>query len=67
VPEREFRRIPGCPEGNRFESRTESSEAGVHSPMIAGISGSEREGADSIVLSEDYEDDEDLRDEMVYA
>lgn len=35
--------------------------------MIAGISGSEKEGADSIVLSGGYEDDEDLGDEIVYT
>ncbi len=34
---------------------------------MAGISGSESEGADSIVLSGGYEDDEDLGDEIVYA
>jgi putative restriction endonuclease len=39
----------------------------VHRPLIAGISGSEKEGADSIVLSGGYEDDEDLGDEIVYT
>jgi putative restriction endonuclease len=34
---------------------------------MAGISGSEREGADSIVLSGGYEDDEDLGEEIVYT
>jgi hypothetical protein len=67
MPERVFGHIPGYPEGSRFESRAESSEAGVHRPLIAGISGSEREGADSIVLSGGYEDDEDLGDEVVYT
>ena len=67
MPERVFGHIPGYPEGSRFESRAELSEAGVHRPLIAGISGSEREGADSIVLSGGYEDDEDLGDEVVYT
>jgi putative restriction endonuclease len=67
MPERVFGHIPGYPEGSRFESRAESSEAGVHRPLIAGISGSEREGADSIVFSGGYEDDEDLGDEVVYT
>jgi putative restriction endonuclease len=67
VPERVFGHIPGYPEGCRCESRAELSEAGVHRPLIAGISGSEREGADSIVLSGGYEDDEDLGDEIVYT
>jgi putative restriction endonuclease len=66
VPERVFGHIPGYPEGSRFESRAELSAAGVHRPTMAGISGSEREGADSIVLSGGYEDDEDLGDEIVY-
>jgi putative restriction endonuclease len=51
VPKRLFSHVPGYPEGSRFESRAELSEAGVHRPTVAGISGSEREGADSIVLS----------------
>jgi putative restriction endonuclease len=67
MPDRVFGHIPGYPEGSRFESRAELSEAGVHRPLIAGISGSEREGADSIVLSGGYEDDEDLGDEVVYT
>jgi putative restriction endonuclease len=67
MPDRVFGHIPGYPEGSRFESRAELSEAGVHRPLIAGISGSEREGADSIVLSGGYEDDEDLSDEVVYT
>jgi len=67
MPEPVFKHIEGHPEGKRFESRAELSEAGVHRPLIAGISGSEREGADSIVLSGGYEDDEDLGDEIVYT
>ena len=67
MPERVFGHIPGYPEGSRFESRAELSAAGVHRPTMAGISGSEREGADSIVLSGGYEDDEDLGDEIVYT
>src|SRR5215211_4982406 len=67
MPEPVFKHIEGHPEGKRFESRAELSEAGVHRPLIAGISGSEREGADSIVLSGGYEDDEDLGDEVVYT
>jgi putative restriction endonuclease len=67
MPDRVFGHIPGYPEGSRFEARAELSEASVHRPLIAGISGSEREGADSIVLSGGYEDDEDLGDEIVYT
>jgi putative restriction endonuclease len=39
----------------------------VHRPPVAGISGSEREGADSIVLSGGYEDEQDFGDEIVYT
>ena len=58
MAKRVFGDTPGYPEGSRFESRAELSEAGVHRPTQAGISGSEREGADSIVLSGGYEDDQ---------
>jgi putative restriction endonuclease len=67
MPNRIFGHIPGHSEGSRFESRAELSEAGVHRATMAGISGSEREGADSIVLSGGYEDDEDLGEEIVYT
>lgn len=62
-----FGEIPGYPEGSRFGTRAELSEAGLHRPRVAGISGSEKEGADSIVLSGGYEDDEDRGDEIVYT
>ncbi len=64
---RVFGHIPGYPEGSRFRSRAELSGAGVHRPTMAGVAGSEREGADSIVLSGGYEDDEDLGEEIVYT
>ena len=41
--------------GIRFDSRAALSDAGLHKSLVAGISGSEREGADSIVLSGGYE------------
>ena len=50
-----------------FETRADLSHAGVHKPRIAGICGSEREAAESIVLSGGYEDDEDHGDEIVYT
>lgn len=64
---RTFGEIPGFPEGTRFDSREKLSKSGVHPPTQAGISGSQNEGADSIVLSGGYEDDEDLGDEVVYT
>jgi putative restriction endonuclease len=41
--------------------------AGIHRPLQAGISGSASEGADSIVVSGGYEDDEDHGDELIYT
>jgi putative restriction endonuclease len=64
---RVFGELPGYPEGSRFGTRAELSEAGLYRPRVAGISGSEKEGADSIVLSGGYEDDEDRGDEIVYT
>lgn len=58
MPERIFGQIPGYSIGSWFESRSALSAAGVHRPRIAGISGTESEGADSIVLSGGYEDDD---------
>ncbi len=62
-----FGHIPGYPEGSQFESRAALSQAGVHRPLQAGISGSQKEGADSIVLSGGYEDDEDKGDVILYT
>ena len=62
-----FGHIPGIPEGSGFDSRTELSEVGLHKPLIVGISGACREGADSIVLSDGYEDDLDLGDQIIYT
>lgn len=50
-----------------YENRIALSLAGVHTPRMAGISGSETEGADSIVISGGYEDDLDLGDEIIYT
>lgn len=62
-----FGDIPGFPEGCVLESRLELARARVHRPTQAGISGSGKEGADSIVLSGGYEDDQDFGDSIVYT
>lgn len=67
MPECIFGSIPSYPTGSWFESRAALSAAGIHRPRIAGISGTEPEGADSIVLSGGYEDDEDRGDEIIYT
>jgi putative restriction endonuclease len=50
-----------------FASRRDLAEAGVHPPHQHGISGSGADGADSIVVSGGYEDDEDYGDLIVYT
>lgn len=67
MPNRIFGDIPNNSEGSFFESRLELSRSGVHRPTMAGISGTGREGADSIVLSGGYEDDRDFGDVIVYT
>ena len=62
-----FGHIEGVPVGTLFESRADLAAAGVHRPMQAGISGSQDEGADSIVVSGGYEDDEDFGRVIVYT
>lgn len=64
---RVFGDITGVTPGDLFESREALAKAGVHPPTVAGISGSQSEGADSIVLSGGYEDDEDFGDEIIYT
>ncbi|MFD2936677.1 YDG/SRA domain-containing protein [Spirosoma flavum] len=64
---RVFGEITGIPEGSEFENRYYLSQYGVHKPLQAGISGSQTEGADSIVLSGGYEDDEDYGDVIIYT
>src|SRR5262245_65219386 len=64
---RRFGDIPEVLVGRVFTNRAELAQAGIHRPMMAGISGSGTEGADSIVLSGGYEDDEDYGDVIVYT
>src|SRR5262249_17266605 len=56
--ERTFGHIPGYPEGSCFGSRVELAQAGLHRPLIAGISGSGRTGANSVVLPGGYDNTE---------
>lgn len=65
--ERIFGHLAGYPEGSLFENRAELHAAGVHRHLQAGISGSQIEGAESIVLSGGYEDDQDLGNLIIYT
>lgn len=62
-----FGELPGISEGQEFDNRIELSVSNVHRPLQAGISGSQNEGADSIVLSGGYVDDVDNGDEIIYT
>jgi putative restriction endonuclease len=64
---RTFGDLPGQPEGSAYASRREAHDAGVHRPTQVGISGAAAEGADSIVVSGGYEDDQDFGDTIVYT
>lgn len=57
---------PGYPEGTEFTNRKELADAGVHRPLQGGISGG-KDGADSIVVSGGYPDDEDFGNEIIYT
>jgi len=50
-----------------FADRQALRLAGLHRQIQAGISGNDRDGADAIVLSGGYEDDEDHGDLIVYT
>lgn len=67
MTKRIFGNIEGILEGTSFENRIEVSLSKIHRPRQAGISGSQNEGADSIVVSGGYEDDEDYGDIIIYT
>lgn len=62
-----FGEVPGIPLGALFEDRRALAVAHVHRPLQAGICGLAEEGAESIVLSGGYVDDEDCGDVIYYT
>lgn len=64
---RVFGAVAGVTVGAVFATRAALSAAGVHRPLQAGISGAAADGADSIVVSGGYEDDEDYGDVIIYT
>ena len=62
-----FGEIEGVNAGTEFAKRADLSASGVHRPTQAGICGSGAEGAESIVVSGGYEDDEDYGDYLIYG
>jgi putative restriction endonuclease len=67
MPERLFGHIPGYPEGSCFATRAAVAEAGLHRPPVAGIAGSGRQGATSVVIAGGYEDTQDFGDVILYT
>jgi len=53
--------------GQLFINRRELHDTFMHAPLQAGISGTRAEGADSIVVSGGYADDEDHGDYIIYT
>jgi len=64
---RHFGEIKSVNAGTEFASRADLSASGIHRPTQAGICGSGAEGAESIVVSGGYEDDEDYGDYLIYG
>lgn len=59
--------LDGIEPGQHFESRRELYDLGVHRALQAGIVGRGDEGAESIVLSGGYVDDQDDGDVVIYT
>ena len=59
--------IEGIEVGTIFESRRALHDASIHRPLQAGIAGRAEIGAESIVLSGGYVDDEDYDSEIIYT
>ncbi|GAA1638080.1 YDG/SRA domain-containing protein [Nonomuraea maheshkhaliensis] len=64
---RTFGEIPGNSEGTLYVDREELRLAGLHAHKQNGISGTEAEGADAIVLNGGYPDDWDEGDLIIYT
>lgn len=62
-----FGEISGVPAGRLFPNRAEVRAAGLHRHLQSGISGHPDEGADAIIVSGGYKDDQDYGDRIVYT
>ena len=67
MPQRpmEFGAIPGVLEGQTFANRRELFDARLHHSVLAGISGTAKDGCDAIIVSGGYEDDDDRGDILI--
>lgn len=59
--------VPNVQAGQNFSTRRLAHDAGVHRPLQAGICGTKKTGAESIVVSGGYKDDEDYGDVIIYT
>ncbi|KAI1292328.1 E3 ubiquitin-protein ligase UHRF1 [Halotydeus destructor] len=62
-----FGPVAGIEVGTWWRYRVQVSEAGLHTPLVAGICGKQNVGASSIVVSCAYADDIDLGNEIYYT
>ncbi|MCX4828254.1 HNH endonuclease [Streptomyces sp. NBC_01016] len=62
-----FGEVPNTHVGQEFSNRRRAHEAGVHRPTQGGICGTKRNGAESIVVSGGYKDDEDYGNVIIYT
>ncbi|NVO86257.1 YDG/SRA domain-containing protein [Hymenobacter terrestris] len=53
--------------GDVLDSRLALSRAGLHRPTRTGVSGSAQEGAESIILADQYADDDFREDDLTYS
>ncbi len=69
MPQRplQFGAIAGVLEGQTFANRREVFEARLHRSLLAGISGTARDGSDAVIVSGGYEDDDDRGDTLIYT
>ncbi|WP_449349956.1 YDG/SRA domain-containing protein [Streptomyces shaanxiensis] len=59
--------VPNVSVGQEYDTRRLAHQAGVHRPLQAGICGTKKTGAESIVVSGGYKDDEDYGTVIVYT
>ena len=62
-----FGHVGSARPGDLFASRAELAQRGQHRPLQAGICATQEQGAESIVLSDKYEDDEVHDDYILYT
>ncbi|MBT9391748.1 YDG/SRA domain-containing protein [Hymenobacter sp. NST-14] len=53
--------------GDVLENRLTLSRAGLHRPPRTGVSGTQAEGAESIILADQYEDDDFRATDLTYS